>query len=384
MNTSLPSPDAAALECSAALRRQLSAEIDANAGWIPFSRYMELALYAPGLGYYSGGMQKFGAAGDFVTAPELTPLFAHSLARQAAAIMADSAPVIVEVGAGSGALAADLLLGLAALGAVPERYQILELSAELRQRQGQTLSRRAPALACRVEWLDALPAQHAGLVLGNEVLDAMPVAVVHSRDDGIFERGVVRLGAEGFAWEDRPAQGELLAAAQALALPPPYLAEIGLAQRAWIATWASILRCGALLLFDYGYPQREYYHPQRDRGTLMCHYRHHHHEDPFWLPGLNDITAHVDFTAIASAGFDAGLEVLGYASQAQFLINCGITDLLAPLQAAGDKTYLSAARAVGKLISPAEMGEQFKVIALGRGLSAPLLGFSQGDRCHAL
>ena len=383
MNTSLPRPDADALAASAALSRRIADEIAAGDGWMPFSRFMELALYAPGLGYYSGGSQKFGAAGDFITAPELTPLFARSLAVQAAQIMAASAPEIIEIGAGSGVLAAELLLALEARQALPERYRILELSAELRQRQGRTLADRAPHLAARVEWMEGLPARCSGLVLANEVLDAMPVALVTWQEDGLAERGVVNSDA-GFAWADRAATGPLLAAAQALPVAPPYLSEIGLAGAAWVAEWGRSIERGALLLIDYGYPQREYYHGQRHRGTLMCHYRHHHHEDPLWLPGLNDITAHVDFTAIASAAFDAGLEVLGYTTQAQFLLNCGITDLLSALQDQGDKIYLSASRAVGKLLSPAEMGEQFKVIALARGLETPLLGFSQGDRCHAL
>jgi len=384
MNTPLPRPDAAALAASAAATRHIAGEIAARGGWMPFSRFMELALYAPGLGYYSGGAQKFGAAGDFITAPELTPLFAQSLAPQAAQVMAASSAEIIEVGAGSGALAAELLLALEAAEALPSRYRILELSAELRQRQRRTLSERAPQLASRVEWLDSLPQSFSGLVLANEVLDAMPVALVSWTDAGILERGVTVVDDAAFTWEDRPAQGAVLAAAQALGVEAPYLSEIGLATAAWIAEWGRIMACGALLLIDYGYPAREYYHPQRSRGTLMCHYRHHHHEDPLWLPGLNDITAHVDFTAVANAAYDAGLEVIGYTTQAQFLLNCGITDLLGRLLDQGDRIYLAASRAVGKLISPAEMGEQFKVMALGRGMEAALCGFRQGDRCHTL
>jgi len=387
MNTPLPRPDAAALAASAAASRHIAGEIAARGGWMPFSRFMELALYAPGLGYYSGGAQKFGAAGDFITAPELTPLFATSLATQATQIMAESAAEIIEVGAGSGVLAAELLLALEAVDALPSRYRILELSAELQERQRQTLAGRAPHLAARVEWLDRLPQSFAGLVLANEVLDAMPVALVSWTAAGILERGVS--GAENdenrtFSWEDRPAQAAVLAAAQALGVEAPYLSEIGLAAAAWIAEWGRIMTRGALLLIDYGYAQREYYHPQRSRGTLLCHYRHHHHEDPLWLPGLNDITAHVDFTAIASAAHDAGLELLGYASQAQFLLNCGITEHLGKLLGQGDRIYLTASRAVAKLISPEEMGEQFKVMALGRGIAPALTGFSQGDRCHTL
>lgn len=391
MNASLPQPDAAALAASRALCQRIRAEIHEQGGWIPFSRFMELSLYAPGLGYYSGGAHKFGAGGDFITAPELTPLFAWALAAQAAQVMANSAPQILEAGAGSGALAADLLLELERQGTLPERYLILELSGELRQRQVETLESRAAHLASRVEWLDRLPQNYAGLVLGNEVLDAMPVDLLVWREanegegaHGIFERGVVQAEDGGLLWRDRQAEGALLAAAELLPVTAPYLSEIGLAGRAWVAEWGRILEKGAVLLFDYGFPRHEYYLPERDCGTLMCHYRHHSHSDPFWLPGVNDITAHVDFTAVAEAGFEAGLDVLGYTGQAQFLLNCGITESLARLQDAGDIAYLAEARKVGKLISPAEMGELFKVIALGHGIETPLLGFSRGDRLHTL
>lgn len=383
-NPSLPQPDAAALAASSALCQRLGAEIHDAGGWISFARFMELALYLPGLGYYSGGAHKFGAGGDFITAPEMTALFAQSLAAQAAQVMAGSAPQILEAGAGSGALAAEMLLELERKNALPQRYLILELSGELRQRQGETLKSRAPHLADRVQWLDRLPQEYAGLVLGNEVLDAMPANLVVWNDEGICERGVAWDQGGGFVWQERPAEGALLAAALALPVSAPYLSEINLAARAWIAEWGRILDRGAILLIDYGFPRHEYYLPERDGGTLMCHYRHHAHGDPFWLPGLNDITAHVDFTAAAEAAFDAGLAVLGYARQAQFLFNCGITDLLARLQAAGDRAYLGEARSVGKLISPAEMGELFKVIAFGRGIETPLLGFSSGDKLHTL
>ncbi|HMM55572.1 MAG TPA: SAM-dependent methyltransferase [Candidatus Desulfobacillus sp.] len=380
---SLPAPDAAAAENSARLTAQIASEIEQAGGWLSFARYMELALYAPGLGYYSGGARKFGAAGDFVTAPELSPLFAEALARQAAPLLAASAPCLLEAGAGSGALALGLLRALERLGALPERYDILELSGELRARQQAALA-EAPRLAARVRWLDHLPEHFSGVVVANELLDALPAHLVAWREDGIFERGVAK-AEEGFAWSERPAQGALLAAAQELSasLQPPYLSEIGLAARAWVASWGRILRAGALLLIDYGFPRREYYHPQRDSGTLMCHYRHRAHGDPFWLPGLNDLTVHVDFTAIAEAGHDAGLEVLGYASQAQFLLNCGITRLLESLdETPGARAAQTAA--VHKLISPAEMGELCKVLALGRGIVGPLAGFDQGDRTHAL
>lgn len=379
----MPQPDADAAAASTLLTGRIKEEIQGAGGWIPFSRFMELALYAPGLGYYSGGARKFGGAGDFVTAPELSPLFAQALAAQVEQIMAASVPRILEAGAGSGALAVGLLLELERRGTLPERYDILELSGELRARQQEAIARSAPHLAGRVAWLDTLPESFSGVVLANELLDALPVNIVAWREDGIFERGVV-LEDGAFAWQERPAAGALLTVSQGLTFAVPYVSEINLAARAWVSEWGRILQRGALLLIDYGFPQREYYHPQRAEGTLMCHYRHHAHGDPFWLPGLNDITAHVDFTAAASAGHDAGLDVLGYTSQAQFLLNCGLAQLLEAHHADGAVAYAALASGAQKLISPAEMGELFKVLVLGRGIDVPPLGFASGDRCHAL
>ena len=391
----LPTPDADALAYSAALKRHIVDDIAAAGGWIGFDRFMDLALYAPAMGYYSGGARKFGAAGDFVTAPEISPLFARTLATQAVQIMAASAQQIVEVGAGSGRLAADLLLELQQRGALPERYAILELSGELRARQRATITERAPGLLDRVVWLDALPERFDGLVLANELLDALPVQLVvwgHEDDEqAIFERGVAVHQGE-FIWVDRPAGGRLLDRAQQLVdelsaeapLAPGYLSEIGLAASDWTASWANIIGRGALLLIDYGFPRHEYYHPQRSSGTLMCHYRHHAHGEPFFLPGLQDITAHVDFTAIVEAGFDAGLEFSGYTTQGTFLLNCGLTDVLSRIPADDPVRYLPQSQAAQKLISPAEMGELFKVIALGKGVAEPLLGFAHGDRGASL
>jgi SAM-dependent MidA family methyltransferase len=345
---------------------------------------MELALYAPGLGYYTGGSVKFGASGDFITAPEISPLFARTVAAQIEQIMCASQPAVFEAGAGSGALAAELLLELERRGCTPERYAILDLSGELISRQRETLAQRAPHMLARVEWLSQLPETWDGAVIGNELLDALPVELLEWSSEGIFERGVVGDASGNFAWSARPAQGAILEAAKSITVTPPFRSEIGLAGSAWIAEWGHRLRQGALLLFDYGFPRREFYHPQRASGTLMCHYRHHAHDDPFWWPGLSDITAHVDFTAVAEVGFSAGLDVLGYTSQAAFLFNCGLTESLARSDVADSRSYLSQARAVDKLINPAEMGELFKVIALGCGITEPLVGFSRGDRTHTL
>lgn len=376
----LPTPSPEALQHSAALCRLISAEIAANHGWISFARYMELALYAPGLGYYSSGAAKFGAPGDFVTAPEISPLFGRTLAQQAAQILSLTNGEILEIGAGSGQLALQLLTELQRLDALPSRYFILEVSADLRERQHALL---AP-FADRVEWLDSLPNHFTGLILGNEVLDAMPVEMVAWRAAGIYQRGVT-LAGESFAWDDRLLEaGLLFDAASQLAPPADYVSEVGLAARAFIGTLAGLLDAGAILMIDYGFGASEYYHSQRSTGTLMCHYRHHAHDDPFYLPGLQDITAHVDFTAIAEAGLDAGLKLLGYTTQANFLINCGITNLLQETPAENVSTYFPLASQAQKLMSPAEMGELFKVIALGKNLVEPLLGFTIGDKRRLL
>jgi SAM-dependent MidA family methyltransferase len=365
------------------LRDLIAGEIAAGEGWISFARYMELALHAPGLGYYSAGATRFGAAGDFVTAPELGGLFGRTLARQAAQILRAGITDIVELGAGTGRLARDLLTELAVLDCLPQRYLILETGADLRQRQQELLQRDLPKLATRVTWLDALPATLTALVIGNEVIDAMPVHMIAVHTGGIDERGVALCG-DGFVWRDRPATGALLAAARALNLESGYVTEINLAARSFIRSLGAMLERGVILLIDYGFPAREYYHPQRGAGTLMCHYRQHAHDDPLCLVGLQDITAHVDFSAIAEAATQSGFELSGYANQAQFLINCGITDVLAATPADNAAAYLPLAAQAQKLMSPAEMGELFKVIALSRHFPEPLRGFAAGNKRQLL
>ena len=384
----LPQPSPEALAQSGQLVDRLRSLIEAQGGWISFATYMAEALYTPGLGYYSGGAHKFGPGGDFITAPELTPLFGQALASQVQQIMGLSAPHVIEAGAGTGLLAADLLLELELRGALPESYAILEVSGELRERQFDTLAAKVPHLASRVQWLDGLPERFSGALVANEVLDVMPVHLIAWRPEGIFERGVA-LGDEGrFVWADQPAAGKVAEAAVALDLPLPeegeYVSELNLAGRAWVAEWAARLDQGAMLLVDYGYPRAEYYLPSRSTGTLLCYYRHHAHGDPFVWPGLNDITAFVDFTAIAEAGFEAGLDVLGYTDQANLLFNCGVLDCLARRAPEESTDYIRAAKALQRLTGPHEMGELFKVIALARGISQPLIGFLRGDRLHAL
>ena len=342
-----------------------------------------MALYAPGLGYYTGGAAKFGAAGDFVTAPSLGPLFAQTLARQVAELLPQAGPHLLEFGAGGGDLAGELLAELERLGCAVDSYSILEPGAELAERQRAAITRLAPGSAGKVTWLDRLPTGFRGVMLANEVVDAMPVHAVAWRESGVFERGVALVDGE-LAWSERPATGDLLAAARAIAVPLPYEGEIALAAQGWAASVAESLAHGALLVIDYGFPAHEFFHPQRSGGTLMCHYRHLAHADPFLYPGLQDITAHVDFSALAAAGTAAGLDLLGYATQSSFLVNCGITDVLGRSDPADVRRYAPVAATAQKLLSPAEMGELFKVLCLGRGIAPGLAGFARGERSHTL
>ncbi len=420
MPTPLPQPSPEAQAHSNQLREFIRRDIALQGGWIPFSRFMELALYAPGLGYYTAGARKLGAAGDFVTAPEISPLFGRTLARQLADIMAQSVPQVMELGAGSGKLAADVLGELERLDCLPERYDILDVSADLRARQQALLQERLPHLFNRVHWLGALPEKISGAVIANEVLDALPVHLVHWRSTGtrpsptsgrgtggegahfsapplpptplpegergqvLFERGVASDGTS-VVWQERLLENpELLQIAQEISVPDDYLSEISLAVRGLIGSLCERLQQGVLLFIDYGFGAGEYYHPQRSSGTLMCHYRHHAHDDPFFLVGLQDITAHVDFTAVAESAIASGVHLLGYTTQAHFLINCGITDLLAENDPEKLRDYLPLSAQLQKLTSPAEMGELFKMIALGKGVNGMLRGFASGDKSRFL
>lgn len=380
----LPEPSEAERAHSARLAAQISDEIHACGGVMDFAEFMERALYAPGLGYYTGGLTKFGEAGDFVTAPELSPLFGRCLARQCATVLDATGGAVLEAGAGSGALAAQVLKELDACGALPDTYYILELSPELRARQEEYLRREAPRFAGRVQWLDGLPQSgFRGVVLANELLDAMPVTRFVVREDSVGQLGVGVEG-EGFTWKERPAQKAVRERVQALALEPGYVSEINLRAEAWIRSLAEVLEAGLLLIIDYGYPRGEYYHPQRREGTLMCHYRHRAHGDPLVRVGLQDITAHLDFTALAEAGHGAGLEVMGYTSQAAFLLALGLEQMAAGTDANDTRRYLTLTSQIKRLTLPTEMGEVFKVMALGRGIDAPLQGFALQDRRRAL
>jgi SAM-dependent MidA family methyltransferase len=376
----LPEPTAEERQHSAALAGAIRSIIDQSGGVIPFVRFMELALYQPGLGYYAGGRRKFGAAGDFVTAPELGHVFALCLARQCQEILKHTTGDILEAGAGSGALAADLLLELERLDSLPAHYRILELSHELRTRQAETLRTRAPHLLARVQWLDTLPEPgFRGIVLGNELLDAMPVERFRMHGTHVARLGV-GVGDDHFEWRELPADSALVKRVLAFQLADGYESEIGLAAEGWVRSVADILEHGVLLLIDYGFPRSEFYHPDRSRGTLMCHYRHHAHPDPLRLVGLQDITAHVDFSAIAAAARETGLDLHGYASQAMFLIGCGLDEVTSHLFSDDLRAQLTVASEIKKLTLPHEMGELFKVIAFGRGAVGALRGFAVQNR----
>ena len=381
---SLPLPDSDALAASQALQQLIAAEIEQQGGAIAFSRFMELALYAPRLGYYSGGAAKLGSDGDFTTAPEITPLFGQALARAAAAIIAQSAPNIIEFGAGTGKLARDVLSALAEQGVQVDSYTIIELSGELRARQQQALQDFP-----QVRWLDGFPESYSGVVFANEVLDAMPIELVVKTADG-WRRQMVTVEDGRFAYVqqelDAALSEQLLRQVPAAdTLPEGYLTEIHPVACGFMASLARMFEGGrgAAFLFDYGFPAHEYYVDQRVGGTLMCHYRHHAHPEPFYLPGLQDITAHVDFTAMALAAQDAGLEVLGYMNQASFLLGCGIGELLLRTDPEDAMRYLPQSKAVQKLVSPAEMGELFKVLAVGREVELPE-AIVRADRSHRL
>ncbi len=364
-------------------RACIAEAIVAAGGAIPFDRYMELALYAPGAGYYVNGARKFGAGGDFVTAPEISPLFARALAVQVAEVLEHSGGAVLEFGAGSGLMAADLLAALAARDALPEHYAIVELSAELRARQRETLRERVPDLLDRVRWLDRLPdSGWRGVVLGNELLDALPVSRFRRVADG-FEEQYVTLaeGAPRPVWRAHATPGLVEALARIEARLGPfdegYESEICLRLPAWLRAVAGFLDEGALLLIDYGYSEREYYHPMRRDGTLICHFRHRAFDDPFALPGLADITASVDFSAVAEAGIAAGLALAGYTTQAQFLLACGMERELGELAAAPER--VGELQRAKQLILPSGMGERFRVIGLTAGGVGALSGFGLAD-----
>jgi len=391
-NLPLPSPEAIAH--SNKLTELIMAEIAIKQ--VTFSHFMELALYAPGLGYYSAGAQKFGKAGDFITAPEISPLFAQCIARQCQQVFSElTSPIIFEVGAGSGALCADLLLALDAHNALPEKYWILAVSAQLKEKQQQLIQQRCPQLFERVVWLNQLPdAEFNGVIVANELLDAMPVNLFQWHNNNINELFVTVTDNQFQLQPGEPISANLSQAVTHIQndlpepLPQAYTSEVNLLLQAWFASITEKLQKGLVLLIDYGFARQSYYHPQRDAGTLMCHYRHHAHPDPFIFIGLQDITAHVDFTHVAEVANAAGMTVAGFTSQAYFLLSCGITELLTECHdadsGANTAEHYAQAQQIKQLTLPSEMGELFKVIALTQDLDIPLLGFQMQNQLHLL
>ncbi len=373
-NHSLPAPSPEALAHSTACAAMLREAIRDAGGWLSFADFMTRALYAPGLGYYAAGARKFGQAGDFITAPEISSLFGQCIARSVAETIVASMGNLLELGPGTGKLAFDVLSALEKLDALPRKYFLLEVSADLRQRQRETLSGLSPSLFARCEWINSLPVYFVGAIIANVVLDVLPVHLVVFGNGKMVERGV-SWRDDQFVWQDAPvlsldvqAMTDTVNRAVFNHTPPAgYVSEFAPQANALAASLVYALRDGVILLIDYGFRRAEFYHPDRHMGTLMCHYRHHAHTDVFLYPGLQDITAHVDFTSIAEAGMEAGGALIGYATQANFLLGAGITDLIAqhdPDQAAG---YLALTNQAQRLLSPAEMGEFFKVIGFAKG-----------------
>ena len=387
----LPPPDPGALEHSERLCLKIEKKIENAGGNIGFDEFMKTALFEPGLGYYSAGAEKIGKGGDFITAPEISNLFSQCLARQLAQVLEDlPGNAILEIGPGTGAMAVGLLRELECLGALPDKYLLLETSADLRERQQQCLRVELPHLYDRLTWLDTLPESPlTGVIIGNEVLDVLPVCrLIYVGEE--FNELVVGYKNNKFIWRQQSLTGTKQELARkhisgsSTHYPEGYTTEINTSLETWLHSVADTLLQGIILFIDYGYPRQEYYHPQRVEGTLLCHYRHFAHSDPFFLPGLQDITASVDFTAVAEAAVNAGLQVQGYTTQAHFLIDCGIAEILQENDQDGVTGQLEKAHQAKLLTLPGEMGERFKVIALGRDISFPLMGFRQFDQRQRL
>jgi len=392
LNIPMPLPELSPEESahSERLAQRIREAIEAAGGWISFERFMEMALYEPGLGYYSAGATKLGSEGDFVTAPEISPLFSRCLANQCVQVLDTvTGGHILELGAGSGVMAADVLSELDRQQKTPERYLILEVSADLRERQRALLQRRLPHLMDRVEWLDRLPENFRGVVLANEVLDALPVQRFRIRGLQVNQLGVTwELGR--LDWSEVHADAMLEATVREIEfnLGEPfadgYTSEINLRLQQWIAGIAASMQEGAAFLIDYGLPRRQYYAANRSAGTMLCHFRHRFHDDPLINVGVQDIGAWVDFTAVAEAAIAAGMSVAGYTTQAHFLIGAGIEQLLAPKDDDELVSRLQMARQAMLLTLPGEMGERFKVIGLAKEVELPLRGFSVRDLAASL
>lgn len=383
MKPYLPPPTPEAQRTSCQLHDLIIHEIKHNNGWIPFSRFMEMALYTPRLGYYTGGSHKIGMEGDFITAPTLTPLFARTIASQLIPLLNQTAGNVYEFGAGTGRLAVDLIKqisdGL-------KHYYIIELSPELAERQRSWIQAHlSPEFAAKVIWLQQLPSTFDGIILGNEVLDAMPIERIRYKN-GIYHQIGVSIKNGQLIEADQPLYSKPLMQSATTYFPSieDYASELHPAQYAFTRTIADKLKRGGMIWIDYGFDAAQYYHPQRNDGTFIGHYRHHTIHEPFFHIGLTDLTSHVNFTDIAQAATDSGLDLIGYTTQAHFLLNLGITDLLTTIGNIDSTDYLREATAIQQLINPHEMGELFKVIAFGKNIDVDWQGFRFGDLCHKL
>ena len=380
----LPTPGEEAQQHSEELIMLIKNEIDQNDGAISFQRYMELVLYAPGLGYYAAGSAKLGEEGDFVTAPEISSLFSQALANAIIPAL-DSDQIILEVGAGRGRMAVDILVYLQQQNKLPKEYWILELSADLRERQKVTIEATVPELINKVKWLDTLPEQFSGVVLANELLDAMPVQLFQKKENDINEVNVVWCDDKFFFQLKSSFDERLIHRVKNIEteleqeFDSEYISEINFAAEDWIKSIAESLQQGVIILIDYGFPRHEYYHAQRTQGTLMCHYRHRSHPDAFVYPGLQDITAHVDFTAMADAALESGLNVMGYTNQVSFLMGAGLLELAALNDESEVQQQIELASQIKKLTLPHEMGELFKVIGFSKNCDISLPAFEFRD-----
>ena len=386
--TELPVPDAAGVQHSQALVEHIRTRLASEP--LSFAEYMELCLYQPGLGYYMAGAQKFGATGDFITAPEVSDLFGLCLAAQCREVLDLIGGSVLEFGAGSGKLAASVLRGLQA--SLPETYYILEPSAELQQRQAQFLrDDLSPELFSRVRWLDTLPSGFVGVCIANEVMDALPVEMFTIANKDV-QQVCVQFENDAFSMFSRPGDEALVSQVRAIedelqaSFADGFRSEVCTVLSPWITSLAGAIKKGVVLLSDYGYPRKEYYLPEREHGTLACYYQHRFHDDVFFYPGLQDLTAHVDFTRVVEAGSAAGMALLGYTSQTAFLLNNGLTSIAASQleSCASEREQLSLTRDIKTLTLPGEMGERFQFMAFGKNLASPLQGFAAQDLSHRL
>lgn len=387
----LPEPVIADQEQSTNLVNAIRREIDSAGGQINFARFMELALYSPDGGYYSTGKFIFGESGDFVTAPEISPIFSQCVARQCEQVLKETGGGdILEFGAGSGIMATEILRTLEAFGSLPNNYFIVDVSPGLISRQRIRIHTELPHLVDRVHWVSEVPANFHGVVVANEVLDAMPGHRIQLNKTKPHAELFVRWDGDRFTWIAQPVSPQLLTLVDAIveqfgdSLPDGFISEINARSKSWLQNLAQKIERGAVILIDYGFPRREWYLPQRYEGTLMAHYKHRAHPDPFFLPGLQDLTYHVDFTQVAEEALEVGFSVRGFTNQAMFLVGCGLENILHTIDPTDVRAFITKTQAIKKLILPQEMGETFKVLGLTKDLDIDLIGFSRLDQRERL